>query len=194
MPRTRTVQPTLSPKLESVLLRLASRAPERLTITQAVKLPYLVDVLAQHVLGRRITEGKHETWQHGVVTSEAWHFLSSQPAEGPLHVVPSRFSEEIWVEAVNDAEDDLDEEERRIVDFVAEEFGFATASELGVLTKRMNPSIRSWGSHHRADLGGDAFERMSSDYLEMIEAVEPVTLERLRRESTPLGSVEDAIA
>lgn len=194
MPRTRTLQPTISPKIESVLLRLVARAPRRLTITQAVKLPYLVDVLAQQVLGRRITEGGHEAWQHGVVTSGAWHYLSAQPAGGPLRVVPSRFSEEIWIEAADDAEDDLDEEERRIVDFVAEEYGFATASELGMLTKRMNPSIRSWGSNHRADLGGDAYERMSPEYLEMIEAVEPVTLERLRRESTPMGSLEDAIA
>jgi hypothetical protein len=35
---------------------------------------------------------------------------------------------------------------------------------------------------------------MSPDYLEMIEAIEPVTLEELRRKSRPLESLEDAIA
>lgn len=195
MPRTRTAPPTLSPKLQSVLVRLCKRAPGKLTITQAVKLPYLVDVLANRVLGRPITDGHHQAWQRGVVTSEAWHFLSGLPEEGPLEVVPSRISEEIWVQVPDGvAEDELADEERRIVDFVVAEYGFASATELGALTKRMNPAIRSWGGNHRADLGGDAYERMSPDYLEMIEAIEPVTLERLRRESTPLGSLEDAIA
>lgn len=197
MPRTRTAPPTLSPKLESVLVRLCRRAPGKLTITQAVKLPYLVDVLANQILGRPITDGHHQAWRHGVVTSEAWHYLSGLPDEGPLEAVPSRVSEEIWVSVADDgAQGDLSDDERRIVDFVAAEYGFAGATELGDLTKRMNPAVRSWdrGSNHRADLGGDAYERMSPDYLEMIEAIEPVTLEELRRKSRPLESLEDAIA
>lgn len=195
MRRTRTARQTLPPKLSAVLVQLCAQAPDKLTITQAVKLPYLVDVLAKHVLGHPITEGSHEAWEHGVVTSDAWRYFSGQPDDGSFRVSPSRFSEEIWVEAADDASaGDLTEAERAIVAFVIEEYGFATATELGALTKRMNPSIRSWGRNHRADVGGDAYERMSPEYLEMIEEVEPVTLERLRRESKPIESIEEAIA
>src|SRR4051812_44426009 len=64
----------LPPKLEAVLIRLAKIGP--INMTHAVKLPYLVDVVANHVLGKPITEGHHEAWKWGVVTSEAWRYLS----------------------------------------------------------------------------------------------------------------------
>ena len=59
----------LPPKLEAVLIRLGRAAT--LNVTQAVKLPYLMDVIAVHVLGRRITEASHKTWDKGIVTNEA---------------------------------------------------------------------------------------------------------------------------
>lgn len=185
----------IPPKLQAVLTRLIGQAPAPLTITQAVKLPYLVDVLAHQVLGRSITEGRHETWSHGVVTSEAWHHLHSLPPGAAFRVTPVPYSEEIRVEAADEAaEAMLSADEQRIVDFVADEYAFVPATELGALTKRMNPSIRGWGMNHPADTGGDAYERMTPEYIEMSEAVSGITLDQLRRGSHPISKPEDVIA
>src|SRR5258707_381465 len=91
----------LPPKLEAVLIRLGKAAA--LDVTQAVKLPYLVDVVAAHVIGRRITEGTHQAWDHGVVTKEVWHYLDKCTASPVLHLKPVRWSEEKRV--VIDAEE-----------------------------------------------------------------------------------------
>jgi len=186
----------LPPKLEAVLVRLCKKAPAPLNITKAVKLPYLVDVLACQVLGREITEGHHETWEHGVVTSEAWHYLRSCPTASSLSVHPVPFSEEIRVEAseASSADDFLTDDERRIVDFAAEEYSLLQAGELGLMTKRMNPGVSAWGRNHRASVGPDAFERMSPDYLEMAEMVDGVSLAQLPREGELIRSPEDAVA
>ena len=190
----------LPPKLEAVLQRLCKQASNPLSITQAVKMPYLVDVLAQQVLGRRITEGHHETWQYGVVTSEAWHYLHDLPEDSGFRATPVPLSEEIRVEATETSEDEgvsgdgLTEEEARIVDFVAEEYAFAPALALGEMTKRMNPHVRSWGKNHLADVGGDAYERMSPEYLEMADAVARLNLDQLWKDSRPVTDAEDVLA
>lgn len=183
----------LQPKLEAVLIRLGKGA--RLNVTQAVKLPYLVDVIAMHFLERPITEGNHQAWEHGVVTSEAWHYLDKIKESSVFHLEPVRWSEEKSV--VIDAEEppgELTPEEQRIVDFVVGEFGGLKASELGRMTKFMNPDIRSWGSNHMASLGPDAYDRMSADYQEMAERASSITLDQLRRLSTPVDDIEDALA
>jgi len=186
----------LPPKLEAVLVRLCKQAPAPLNITKAVKLPYLVDVLACRVLGREITEGHHETWEHGVVTSEAWHYLHSCPVASAFSVHTIPFSEEIRIEVLgtSSADDLLSEEERRIVDFAAEEYSLLQAWELGLMTKRMNPGVSAWGRNHGASVGADAFERMSPDYLEMADMVDGVSLAQLRREGERIQSPEDAVA
>lgn len=192
-PRARQAQ--LPPKLEAVLVGLCRKAARPLSITQAVKMPYLVDVLAQQVLGRPITEGRHEAWKYGVVTAEAWHYLQNLPAETPFEVSPVPFADEIRVEAPGTSfENGLSSEEARIVDFVAEEYAYFSALALGEMTKRMNPQIPSWGANRAADVGGDAYERMSPEYLEMIDAVAPLSLQELRRASRPLTSAEDVLA
>jgi hypothetical protein len=186
----------LPPKLEAVLVRLCKKAPAPLNITKAVKLPYLVDVLACRVLGRAITEGHHETWEHGVVTSEVWHYLRACPTPSDFIVQSVPFSEEIRVEVskASSGDDLLTEEERRIVDFVAEEYSLLQSVEIGLMTKRMNPGISAWGRNHRASVELDAFERMSPDYLEMAEMADGVSLAQLRREGEPICSPEDAVA
>lgn len=183
----------LPPKLEAVLIRLGKAA--RLNVTQAVKLPYLVDVVAVHFLERPITEGNHRTWEHGVVTREVWHYLDKCKESPVFHLEPVRWSEEKRV--VIDAEEpatELTAEEQRIVDFVVGEFGAVTASDLGRMTKFMNPGVRSWGSNRPANLGSDAYDRMSPDYQEMAERASSVTLEQLRRVSKPVDDIEDALA
>jgi len=64
-------------KLLGVLARLCERRG-KLTATRAAKLPYLVDLIALRVLGRRITKAQHETWEHGVVTREAWTIVKHE--------------------------------------------------------------------------------------------------------------------
>lgn len=189
------IEQRLPPKLEAVLFRLCSRAPRPLTLTQAVKMPYLVDVLARQVLGRVVTEGHHQAWEHGVVTAEAWHHLHAlSPASG-FKTTPVPYSEEIRVEAVEEIpEGALSSDEERIVDFVAEEYAYCPPTELGEMTKRMNPALRGWGSNRAAGIGGDAYERMTPEYLEMSESVASLTLDHLRRSSRPISSPEDVIA
>ena len=184
----------LPTKLEAVLIRLGVKAAP-LNVTQAVKLPYLVDVVAMHVLGHRITEGTHQAWDYGVVTKEAWHFLNKSDETSVFHLEPVRWSEEKRV--VIDAEESTSEfspEEQRIVDFVAQEFGAIRAGDLGRMTKLMNPEISRWGSNRLADLGPDAYDRMSEDYQRMAAQVASVTLDHLRRTSSPVYSIEDAVA
>jgi hypothetical protein len=184
----------LPPKLEAVMLRLCSSA--ELNKTQAVKLPYLVDVVANHVLGRAITEGQHEAWQYGVVTSEAWRFLDVCDGDPGLFVLePVPFSEEKRVlPASEEPVDTLSPEEQRIVDFVAEEFASIQAGQLGLVTKLMNPAITSWGANGKADLGEDAYERMSADYQEMASDVMYLGLDSLRRNSRRISGAEEALA
>lgn len=184
----------LPPKLEAVLWRLCARAPKPLSITQVVKMPYLVDVLAQRVLGHVVTEGHHQAWQYGVVTSEAWHHLQATPSTSGFRVTPVPYSEEMRVEAVAEGpECALSSEEKRIVDFVAEEYSFVPATELGEMTKRMNPALGGWGGNRGADVGEDAYERMTPEYLEMSESVARITLDQLEKGSRPVSSPEDVI-
>lgn len=184
----------LPPKLEAVMLRLCNSA--ELNKTQAVKLPYLVDVVANHVLGRAITEGRHEAWQYGVVTSEAWRFLDGcEDDQGLFALEPVPFSEEKRVLPTSlEPAGALSPEEQRIVDFVAEEFAAVQAGQLGLVTKLMNPSIVSWGANGKADLGEDAYERMSAEYQEMASDVMHLGLDSLRRSSRRISSAEEALA
>ncbi|RME96951.1 MAG: DUF4065 domain-containing protein [Alphaproteobacteria bacterium] len=186
-------QRPLPAKLEAVLIRLAKS--RKLNLTQAAKLPYLVDVVAQHVLGRSITGGTHQAWKYGVVTAEAWRCLNREDQSSALRVEPVRWSEEKRVRILEDVEvAELTPEEEEIVDAVAGVFGDVWATELGAMTKRMNPQIRTWGTNETADVGPDAYERMSRDYQEMAEAAARCTLDGLRRSSEPVADVEEALA
>ncbi len=186
---------SLPPKLEAVLVRLIKSG--KLNKTQAVKLPYLVDVVAQRVLGRPITEGHHQAWEHGVVTAEAWRHLDRGGASSPFILEPVPWSEEKRVRLNADCEPcsaELTGEEERVVDSVVAEFAETPAGELGRVTKRMNPQIASWGRNVAADTGPDAYDRMSPEYQEMAEGASSWTLDRLRRESEPVIDLEEAVA
>ncbi len=183
---------SLPPKLEAVLAQLCEDG--QLNVTQAVKLTYLVDVVAEHVLGRRITEGRHKAFQHGVVTSEAWRHLN-RLGEGPSLFRLEPYDEERKVKIVHEPPGGLlTEEERQVVACIRAEFGRVRASELGLITKRMNPTISSWGSGRLADTGEDAYDRMSPEYQEMARAVDQWTVEELARQSMPIADIEEAIA
>jgi uncharacterized phage-associated protein len=182
----------LPPKLKAVLIRLGKT--KQLNVTQAVKLPYLVDVVSMHVLGRRITEGHHKAWDHGVVTREVWHFLTKRDDSPVFHLEAVPFSEEMRVVIDADEPQALSPAEEAIVDFVAREL-VLRAGELGRLTKFMNPGIPSWGQRdYAASVGEDAYERLSPDYREMAEQVASLTLDQLRCSSKPVEDIEDAVA
>jgi len=197
MTLTRSTSPgktRLPVKLEAVLVRLCRGRLEPLHITQAVKLPYLADVLAQRVLGRPITEGSHETWQYGVVTAEAWHHFLDPAAPFAVTAVP--FPEGRRVTVDEEADDSaLDADEKRIVDYVLDEYGACTASELGFMTKFMNPRVRSRGTSRRsADVHDEAYLRMTPEYQEMAQTIESLNFESMLASSTPMESPEDVLA
>ncbi|HEV3460033.1 MAG TPA: hypothetical protein VHG32_26095, partial [Thermoanaerobaculia bacterium] len=88
---------SLPRRLEAVMVRLCRGV--RLNKTQAVKLPYLVDVLATRHLGKAITEGRHEAWDHGVVTKQAWRHLDRcETGDSVFRLKTVRHSEEKRVE------------------------------------------------------------------------------------------------
>lgn len=148
--RTRKRRPVLDPKLEAVMAALLEQTGQ-LFKTQAVKLPYLVDVVASHVLGRRLTQGHYEAWQHGVVATEVYDLVTNarfggEALEGtPFQVTePRGFEDRQVLELAAGGPDILDEDEREVIDFVAVQYGDLAPGRLGHLTKRMNPHIRRW--------------------------------------------------
>ncbi|MEA2601194.1 MAG: hypothetical protein QOF89_2186 [Acidobacteriota bacterium] len=155
-------QQALDPKLAAVLARLCERRGA-LTKTQAAKLPYLIDVVAKHVLGRRITQASHENWRFGVVASEVWHF-AKPGVRGPFMIEEQPYSEgRVLVSLVETPppSSGLPAEEQEIVDFVAEEFGPLDFDELGKLTKAMNLEITNWGSNGAAKVDEEAYTRLA---------------------------------
>jgi uncharacterized phage-associated protein len=160
-------EPYLSPKLEAVLARLCERLGT-MTKTKAVKLPYLVDVVASQEIGHRITEGNHQTWDYGVVTREVFSFIThNRSAQGLFSIEPHDYSEggqRIRLRAQNSVP--LSREEEAIVDAVADRYGRLDAESLGKLTKRINTHLdpEAWGSNHMAAVDEDAYARLAAGW------------------------------
>jgi uncharacterized phage-associated protein len=153
-------QPALDPKLSAVLARLIKRRGA-LTKTQAAKLPYLVDVVARHVLGRRITSASHENWKWGVVAAEVWHF-AKPGTRGSFKIEELPYSEgSVLISLSIEVENTLSVEGGEIVDFVADEFGSLGFEELGKLTKAMNLEVTAWGNNGRARVDEEAYVRLT---------------------------------
>ena len=153
-------------KLEAVLARLCETAGP-LVKTKAVKLPYLVDVVATHVLGRRITEGSHQTWDYGVVTREVYRLITHGRDNPLFRIKPHPFSEsgqQIELSGPNSTR--LSDDERAIVDFVAETYAGLDAGRLGTLTKSLNThlDLDAWGSNQEAAEDEDAYARLSKSW------------------------------
>ncbi|MDA2937176.1 Panacea domain-containing protein [Acidobacteria bacterium AH-259-A15] len=158
--------PELDPKLEAVLARLCERRGP-LFKTQAVKLPYLVDVVATHVIGKPITEGSHETWEHGVVTKEVFMFMKHSSSTKPFKITPHEYSEGGQkIEFDGPALSILTEEETEIVDFVADHYGNLSPEQLGILTKALNTEFtpEEWGENGRALVDENAYARLSEGW------------------------------
>jgi hypothetical protein len=141
-----------------------------LTTTKACKLPYLVDVVANRVLGKPITGGTHQTWDMGVVTREVWCYMrDNSDMHGPFIIEPHDFTETgVQIRLATGAEPDepLADEEETVVDQVAEAFGRLDADSLGKLTKRINTHLdrQVWGHNHRAAVDEDAYARLAEGW------------------------------
>jgi len=150
-------------KLEAVLGRLCGQC-DGLLLTQAVKLPYLVDVVAQRVLGKQIIGATYEAWNLGVVTKEAWIMLKHEPPPF-LAVTVHAYSETgLMIQLSGSAPNLSSQQEVEVVDAVAQTYGRASASVLGDLTKRMNPQISKWGSNERAATDYEAYQHLSDGW------------------------------
>ena len=163
----------LPSKLEAVLARLSEKAGP-LTKTQAVKLPYLVDVVAQHALGRPIAQGRYETWELGVVTREVYAFMTYSEGDDWLAVENHDYSEGgRQLRLKQGRMSPLSPDELVVVDLVADEFSRLDASRLGLLTKSLNTHLRPevWGSNHTPELGEDAYARLAAGWLRFFEAL-----------------------
>jgi uncharacterized phage-associated protein len=158
-------QPGIGPKLEAVLARLCERLGS-LYKTQAVKLPYLVDVIAAHKLGHRITDATFEAWKQGVVAREAWVGVTYPRADCRFKVEQPEFDEGWTVTLAGKPAVELSPEELAIVDLVADQYGSMTAQDLGSLTKALNPEIprEQWGSNTQAAVNEDAYARLSESW------------------------------
>jgi len=154
-------EPALDPKMRGVLVRLCQKLGE-LTKTQAVKLPYLADVVAVHALGRRITPSEYEAWDYGVVAPDVWRAIDKNRLDEAFQVKRHEYTEAgSAISLATKTADDLTDEEREVVDFVADEYGQLFVSELGQLTKALSPEIRYWGSNSHPSLDDDTFHRLS---------------------------------
>lgn len=161
----------MNPKTKAVLAHLCTRLGP-LTKTRAVKLPYLVDVVAQHVLGRSVAEGEYETWELGVVTREIYAFMTHSDGDEQFVVEEHQYSEGgRQIRLRQGLAGDLSPEERIVVDAVADQLGHLDAARLGLLTKALNPELEpeAWGSNRHPLLGEDAYARLTGGWLELFE-------------------------
>ena len=187
----------LSPKLGAVLARLC-QCLGPLFSTQAVKLPYLVDVVASQILGQPIANGTYQTWEHGVVTREVFRFIRQEAqGGGTFHVEPHRYSESgkrISLAADVDFSSALSPEELAVVDFVADEYGHIAPEQLGHLTKRLNTEMppQAWGTNKIATVGPDAFLRLGSEWQSLCQKISEANLDDRSRWSEPIN--DDPVA
>lgn len=184
---------SLPPKLEAVLARLCEQLGP-MTKTRAVKLPYLVDVVARHVLGHRITEGTHQTWDYGVVTREAYRFFTHEKGEPLFKVEPYPYSEGgVLISLKQENTTRLDDDEIEIVDHVAELYGEMDAGRLGSLTKALNTELApdAWGSNHDAEVGEDAYARLSEGWQALYEKLPHLDLTDRNQWGKPIEDVDE---
>jgi hypothetical protein len=155
-------QVDLNPKLEAVLARLCERLGS-LCKTQAVKLPYLVDVVASQAIGKTITGARHETWKNGVVTKEAYVFMTYQEKDPVFAFSEDSYGYGKRLRLVGKPRTSLSTKERVVVDFIADQFGHLGYKQLGQLTKNLNTqlTVEDWGTNAPANVGEDSYARLS---------------------------------
>jgi hypothetical protein len=151
-----------------------------MTKTKAVKLPYLVDLVAKQLLGHRVThDTTYQAWDYGVVAREVFSFISHSDGDAVFAIEPHNYSEGgLQIRLRSEVSPDLSPDEQRVVDFVAEEYGRLDAASLGLLTKRLNSQLapESWGSNQAAALDEDAFAKLSEGWQALAENLETLDI------------------
>lgn len=193
----RTVNESGNEKLMLVLERICERLGS-VNKTQAVKLPYLAEAISSRVLGRPMTDAAYETWQHGVVCRPLYKLLTDHVGCGRFRVEPRAYVEDEYTVSLSvptTTSGGLADAELAIVDHVVDEFGDMTANELGLLTKRMNPTVAptAWGRRQAADVSENAYERITPAYQEMVAQLETISLGELREGSATVDDPRDWI-
>lgn len=170
-------QTALDSRMAAVLARLCDRLGS-LSKTQAVKLPYIVDVVAMHVRGDAVTGAEYEAWDYGVVAPAVWHAFSSDEAKASgrvngFSVRDLPYSESgVAIRLEHPSSAGLSDAEGEIVDDVAEMFGKLGYEELGKLTKAMNLEIRKWGSNRQPRIDEEAYVRLVGRWDSVLSKVE----------------------
>lgn len=186
---------TRDDRAEAVLARICSRVGS-VGKTQAVKLPYLADVISKNMFGRLITQGRHETWKHGVVCRPLYELLTHESeARSPFRVRPLPWAEDSYEVSLADEsaiDVDLPDRECAVVDFVADEYARMTARRLGRLTKRLNPESE-WGQNQLADYGERAYDYLTPGFQEMADTVESLDLNRVWEEAVRITDPRQAV-
>lgn len=154
----------LDPKTRAVLARLCELRGS-LNGSQAVKFPYLVDVISKQVLGRPITNERHETWRYGVVAPKVFRFIKYPPdGEIDFEITADEFSSArtIRLAGRSSIELVLTADEIEVIDFVADEYGDFDVQSLGALTKAMNgwAAPDQWGQNLPAHVNGEAYSQL----------------------------------
>ncbi len=188
-------QNSLPRKLKSVLARLCEQLGP-ITKTKAVKLPYLVDVVANQVLGHRITEGIHETWDYGVVTREIYRAISHEDISPDFKVEAHDFSEGGQLIKLGTGNSNgLDEKELLVIDEVARELGHLDAGSLGQLTKALNSDLEMsiWGSNQRAAEDSNAFARLAAGWQSFARKLADLDLSNRAHWGDPIDDPSDYV-
>lgn len=184
MPRATipTILPRMSPdpRLEAVLARLCERLGGRIWKTQAVKLPYLVDLVAAHALGRKITETRHEAWDMGVVATSAWSLVKHEKGGEHFSVEATEREDACQLVLRRAPEIELDDSELEIIDFVAAEYGRIPLDRLMTLTKAINPGIKNWGPPSDQIVETEEAYRLLPQWLGEDEADAQIARDRFR--------------
>jgi uncharacterized phage-associated protein len=183
----------LDPKLEGVLAALCLRLGE-VTKTKAVKLPYLVDVLASCDLGHRITNATYQAWEYGVVATEVWRAVTRERLGPNFEVRPHQYSEggQLLRLAKPNQQIPLSPEEEAVVEFIADKFGKLNAAQLGTLTKQLNPEIETWGSNQEARVDEDACARLlSPGWQELCRTLHRLDLSNELQWGPPITDVDE---
>lgn len=185
-------EPAFGPQLEAVLARLCQKLGS-LYKTQAVKLPYLVDVIAAAELGHRISEATFEAWKQGVVAREAWVGVTYPPKGCLLRVERPEYDEGWTITLQGTPPERLSEEEIRVVDRVADEYGRMSAQDLGTLTKAMNTDLsrEAWGTNAKPAVDEDAYARLSEGWQSLWRQLPDLDLTDEAQWSEPIDDPEE---
>lgn len=174
------VQIPLNSTLEAVVAHLCKRLG-RLSTTQAVKFPYLIDIIAKHHLGTTVCRASYEAWGHGVVAREVYYGVNSSKL---LTVAETKKGTGKVIRCDKESQE-LPAEVMEIIDYVADQYGGMPIKELGLLTKRLNPHVKKWGLNASISVSEDQYVRLAPNWQAMCRRIEKMDFNAMERDAEP---------